>query len=106
HFGVVVGCAVLPFVLPMMLLTPALNNLKPDESQPALNLAVYAGVFLMYFNLFLVPAALTVVVSDICLGNAPTLKRAFSRVLGQGRWWHLFATALLVGLALELGLFL
>lgn len=104
HFGVVVGCVVLPFVLPLMLLTPTFLQLRGPE--PLLSLAEIAGFVLAYINLFVVPAALTVVLSDICLGNAPTLKRAFSRVLGKLCWWQLFTTSLLVGLAVGLGLIL
>jgi uncharacterized membrane protein len=106
HFGVVVGCAALPYVLPAMMLTFAVGNLKPGERQPALLVAAFAAFGLAYVNLFLVPAALTVVLSDICLGNAPTLKRAFSRVLGRRRWWHLFTTSILLGLAMTVGLIL
>jgi membrane-anchored glycerophosphoryl diester phosphodiesterase (GDPDase) len=104
HFSVVVGAAGVPFVLPAIIVILAWSNLIPEESQAAL---IVAAVLLFYiFYLFLVPAALTVVLSDICLGNAPTLKRAFVRVLGQRRWWHLFTTAMLVALAGWLGLIL
>jgi hypothetical protein len=102
HFGVVVGTAFVPFVPPVIIITLAWSILGPEQSLPALIVAA----ILVYINLFLLPAALTVVLSDICLGNTPTLKRAFARVLGQRRWWHLFTTAMLVGLAMLLGMIL
>jgi hypothetical protein len=102
HFGVVVGAAVIPVLPPVMIVALALSIRGPEESQPALIVAA----LLLYVGLFLVPAVLTVVLSDICLGNTPTLKRAFARVLGQRRWWHLFTTAMLVGLAILPGIIL
>jgi hypothetical protein len=102
HFGVVVGAAVIPVLPPVMIVALALSIRGPEESQPALIVAS----LLLYVGLFLVPAVLTVVLSDICLGNTPTLKRAFARVLGQRRWWHLFTTAVLVGLAILPGIIL
>jgi glycerophosphoryl diester phosphodiesterase family protein len=106
HFSVLVGAAGLPFVLPVIIVTLALSNLKPEEPHPALIVAAVAGFGLGYINLFFVPAVVTVVLSDICLGNTPTLKRAFARVLGRGRWWHLFTTTWLAGMAILLGLIL
>jgi hypothetical protein len=76
HFGVVVGAAVIPVLPAVMIVALALSIRGPEESQPALIVAV----LLFYIGLFLVPAVLTVVLSDICLGNTPTLKRAFARV--------------------------
>ena len=102
HFGVVVGTAVIPVLPPVIIIALALSNLSPEESTPA----VIVAALLSYMGLFLVPAVLTVVLSDICLGNTPTLKRAFVRVLGQRRWWYLFTTAMLLGLMFLPGLIL
>jgi hypothetical protein len=99
YFGVVVAAAGVLFVLPAIIAAWAMSNPNSEESQPALIIAA----ILAYINMFLTPAVLTVVLSDICLGNAPTLKRAFARVLGRGRWWNLLTTAMLVGLAFWLG---
>src|ERR1039458_3252013 len=75
HFGVIVSCSGLPYVLPATILTLALINLNPEQPQPALIAAVFVGLGLGYLGLFLTAAVLSVVLSDICLGNVPTVKR-------------------------------
>lgn len=104
HFGVVIGCVVIPFV-PLALLL-ALTFLELGALEPFLSLIRIAVFVLAYIGLFVVVAALTVVISDICLGNAPTPKRAFSRVLEKGQGWHLFITGLVLGFATLLGMVL
>lgn len=101
HFGVVVGTVVVAFGLPVMLIA---FGLIPGQPPLLSALTSIAGVISLYVALFVIPSAMTVVASDICLGNKPKLSRAFGRVLGQYRWWHLITTALLVSLAFNLGL--
>jgi hypothetical protein len=106
HFGVIVSCSGLPYVLPATILTLALINLNPEQPQPALIAAVFVGLGLGYLGLFLTAAVLSVVLSDICLGNVPTVKRAFAHVFGKRRLWYVFTTSLLAGMAMLLGLIL
>lgn len=97
HFGVIVGCVVLP-ILPFMLLMAEFG-----ESSPLTAVVATIG----YLGALLVcPAAFTVVLSDICVGNTPRLSRAFGHILGGGRWWHLFTTGMLLALGMMLGLVL
>jgi hypothetical protein len=44
---------------------------------------------------FLATSALTVVISDICLGNEPTVRRAYARLLKAGLWLRVLLTGLL-----------
>ena len=106
HFGLIVGAVGLPLVLPAIIVTLALSNIDAEETNGFAIIGAVVGFGLGYIGLFLGPAALTVVASDICVGNAPTLSRAYQRVLGRGRWWHLVTTSLLAGILIDLGLIL
>jgi hypothetical protein len=55
---------------------------------------------------FVISGALTVALSDICLGNRPTVRRSYSRILAHKRWWYLLSTTVLLTLAMYLGLIL
>jgi len=46
---------------------------------------------------------LTVLVSDVCLGNAPRVRRAYGRVFGP-RFWPFFVTTMLANVMVILGL--
>jgi uncharacterized membrane protein len=104
HHFVVVVAAALPVFPSQILSTFAQNNLS-SENVALLLIALILQLISMVL-LFLVPAAVTVIISDICVGNAPNLKRAYKRILAQGRWWHCLTTYLLVGIAIELGVIL
>jgi len=93
HVGVMLVCSVLP-VLPFLLLMEMLEG-------SAWALLPMAGYLV---GLFLGSGALTVAVSDICLGNRPTLRRAFVRITSGGRWHQLLTTGLLLTLGFYLGL--
>lgn len=87
HFGILMVCSVLPMA-PFLLLILWLLALKSPW--------VGAG-FLPYMVAgFFAGGAMTVVISDICLGNRPTLVRAYRRVFDRERWLHMLATALLL----------
>ena len=95
HVGVMLVCSVLP-VLPFLLLMEMLEG-------SAWALLPMAGYLV---GLFLGSGALTVAVSDICLGNRPTLRRAFVRITSGGRWHQLLTTGSLLTLGFYLGLVL
>jgi hypothetical protein len=95
HFGVLMACSLLP-TLPFIIL------LKWMAATP------WVLVVLLPYTVaaFIAGGALTVVISDICLGNRPTVGHAYRRVLGQRRWWRMLSTGLLLGLMMEAGLLL
>lgn len=97
HFGVLQLCGVLP-VLPAMLALLLLG-----DEHPALLLLVWP-VYMIAFTI--ASAALTVAVSDICLGNRPTVRHCFARAVARGRWWSLALTSALFALAFMCGLVL
>src|ERR1035441_6936701 len=70
HFGVIVSCSGLPYVLPATILTLALINLNPEQPQPALIAAVFVGLGLGYLGLFLTAAVRSVVLSRPCLSRS------------------------------------
>ncbi len=96
HAVIVLSCAVLP-VLPFLVLLELFAETSP--------LMAGVGALGYFAGMLICPATLTVVISDICVGTAPKLSRAFGHILGRGRWWHLLSTGLLLGLAMVVGLF-
>lgn len=90
HFGTIFLCGVLP-ILPFALLAQLLEARAPDWA-PLVALPYVVVVFIA-------SGALTVALSDICLGNQPTVRRAYARILGRRRWLHLLSTSLLVMVA-------
>jgi hypothetical protein len=106
YLGLIVGAVGLPLVLPAIIITLSLSNIHAEETNIVAIIAAVVGFALGYVGLFLGPAALTVIASDICVGNAPTLKRAFERMLRRGRWWHLVTTSLLAGILIDLAMIL
>lgn len=67
---------------------------------------VFLGVLAYTVGAFVSSGAMTVAISDICLGNRPTLARAYARILGQRRWWHMLWSGLLLSLFMYAGLLL
>ncbi len=94
HFGVIFWTCLLP-VAPFLLFSQLVDAVAPAWS--LLGALPYTAVA------FLATAALTVVLSDLCLGQRPTVRRAYARVFAQGRWWQVLSTSLLVTLAIWLG---
>ena len=97
HFRVLFLCCGLP-MFPLLLLLELLKNVG--------GVGLLLGMMLYTMGAFLVSGALTVALSDICLGNRPSVRRSFARILGGSRWWHLISTALLYSLGVTLGLLL
>jgi len=87
HFGVLMACSLLP-MLPCIVLLKWLTAIK----SPWVLLAVPPYMVAT----FVAGGAMTVVVSDICLGNRPTLAHAYGHILGQRRWWRMLSTGLLL----------
>lgn len=94
HFRVLFLCFALP-MFPLLLLLELLKNAGP--------IGLLAGTLLYMMGAFLVSGALTVALSDICLGNQPAVRRSFARILGGNRWWYLTSTTLLYSVAVGLG---
>jgi hypothetical protein len=95
HFGVLMACTVLPigpFLLPIVWLASS-------ESQWVLLAALPYMV-----AAFISSGAMTIAISDICLGNRPTVKHAFQRVLGRRLWVRMLTTGLLLTLLIWLGM--
>jgi hypothetical protein len=97
HFRVIFFCCALP-MLPLLLLLEFLKITEPTVQ--------LLGLLLYYMGIFVISGVLTVVLSDICLGNRPTVRRSYARILSGNRWWNLFSTGLLYSLAMSLGLLL
>lgn len=97
HFRVIFFCCALP-MFPLLLLMELLKEIGP--------IWALLGVLLYFMGAFVSSGALTVVLSDICLGNRPTVRRSYARILGGNRWWYLISTGLLLTLAMILGLLL
>jgi hypothetical protein len=60
------------------------------------------GFVLYTMCAFVITGVLTVALSDICLGNRPTVRRCYARILGRNRWWYLISTSLVYALAVGL----
>ena len=96
------------------LLTISLCGLLP--MLPVIALLAYAIAFHESFVLWLygagfivgivVNGAYTALLSDICLGNRPTVARSFASVFGGWRWLSLLTTAILFMLAVWFGMLL
>jgi len=98
HFGVLFLICLVP-VLPGALLSGALaSSGVPDVVAAVAAVGVEVTTGLLLF------AAMTVAVSDVCLGQAPSVGRAFGRLRGQ--LGPLATTYLLRGLLLVTGLVL
>jgi hypothetical protein len=94
HFRAIFFCFALP-LLPFLLLLELLKAIGP------IGLGFGGLVYLMWA--FVATGALTVTLSDICLGNRPTVRRSYSRMLGGNRWWYPISTSLVYMLAVGLG---
>ena len=95
HFGILMACTLLP-IAPFML---PLVWLASSESGWAV-LAVLPYMVAVFIS----SGAMTIVISDICLGNRPTVKHAFQRVLGKRLWVNMLTTGLLMTLLMWLGM--
>src|SRR5262245_10175131 len=94
HFGVLMACSLLP-TLPCIVLVRWLAEIESSW--------VFGGLLLYIIAAFVAGGAMTVVVSDICLGNRPTVLRAYGRILGRRRWWRLLWTGFLLGVLVQAG---
>lgn len=95
HFGILMACTVLPlapFLLPIVWLASS-------ESQ----WVVLAALPYM-IAAFISSGAMTIAISDICLGHRPTVKHAFQRVLGRRLWVNMLTTGVLLTLLIWLGM--
>jgi hypothetical protein len=91
HFGTLF----LIYVLPVLPLAAVQMELSARESSDALPVVFVLTVGVNY----LASAAMTVAVSDVCLGDTPTFARSYARVLNR-RVLLLFWTAVLNGVVL------
>lgn len=93
----------LTYVLPTypVLVLQMLTQVAPE---PGALFVVFA--MLGWFVSFFATSALTVTVSDICLGNEPTLRRAYGKLLKGRLWLKVLFTGLLQTLAVAVGFLL
>jgi len=75
---------------------------------PLLILTVISPGFLLVFEVvvYVAWAALSIAISDICLGTRPSVRRSYSQVLRRRVWIKLFTAAFLTALLTYLGLLL
>lgn len=97
HFLVTFTCSALPMI-PLLFLMELVEVIAPEW----VILAVLPYLLLS----FVVGAALTIVMSDICLGNSPSVRRSYARIFGKKRWWYLISTALILTLGIYAGILL
>jgi uncharacterized membrane protein YjgN (DUF898 family) len=64
------------------------------------------AIFAYLVSTFVASGALTITLSDICLGTVPSVRRSFSRVLRDRTWLKLLTSGLLVGVLVLLGFLL
>jgi hypothetical protein len=95
HFGILMACTVLPlapFLLPIVWLASSDSEWIVLAALPYMVAAFISG------------GAMTIAISDICLGNRPTVKHAFQRVLGRRLWVKMLTTGMLLTLLIWLGM--
>src|SRR5262249_55669343 len=100
HFCVLMACLLplLPFIVLVDWLTPTWTPSSTETPRSlamklAVSLPCVLATLLPYmFATFVTSSAMTVVVSDICMGNRPTVARAYGHILGQRRWWRILST--------------
>jgi hypothetical protein len=97
HFGTLFLMFMLP-IIPVSIIQQELQLLGSAV------LAILGALLTFVVSLFAY-AATTVAVSDVCIGNVPSIKRSYTKVLGK-IVLRLLATNLLQGLALAVGLVL
>jgi len=97
HFLVILLCSALP-MLPLFLIMELLKATGPIGQ--GLGLVPYM------MGAFVVSGAMTIVLSDICLGNQPTVRRSYARILSGNLWWYIISTSLVYMLAVALGMLL
>jgi hypothetical protein len=71
------------------------------------NVGLYVATLVLgWLVSFFAIAALTVVLSDVCLGNEPTVRRAYGKLFKGGLWLRVLLTALLQTLVVLIGFLL
>jgi hypothetical protein len=93
---------ILPFVI-MMLPGYALQRWAMVNEEPAL---VVIGTLISLFSALVAYAVLTITVSDVCLGNKPTISRPFAEVFQTTLAMRLIWANLLQVLAIGVGILL
>jgi hypothetical protein len=101
HFGVLMACSLLP-LLPFIVL---LKWLTATEILTEIEKLWVLGVLLLPYMvaIFVAGGAMTVAVSDICLGSRPTVARAYGYILRQRRWWRMLSTGFLLAVMMLAG---
>lgn len=97
HFWVLMLCSAVP-MLPFILLMRKLTAIESPW--------VFAALLPYMVAAFIAGGAMTVAVSDICVGNRPTVARAYGHILRQRRWWRMLSTGLLLGAMMWAGFLL
>jgi hypothetical protein len=97
YLGVLFACEVMP-MMPLMLLIVVTKDMPLRWSLPP--------VCLYLATSSIAAAAVTIMLSDICLGNRPSVRRSYSRLLGGNRWWHTLSVVVIYSMACWLGLLL
>jgi hypothetical protein len=98
HFGLLVGCGVLPILAPMFLLQ--WFQFRGQEGW------ALAAMLIYLVAVFISSGAMTVAISDICVGNRPSASRAFGRITSDKRWWKIISASLMMSLGMLVGLLL
>ncbi|MDM0032826.1 glycerophosphoryl diester phosphodiesterase membrane domain-containing protein [Variovorax sp. J22P271] len=97
HFGVIFWCCVLPLIPAVALVHAAQGG----------SIGWMLASNVPYFvALFIVTAALTIALSDICLGNRASVRCSYGRIFQNSRWLQVIAMALVVTVGVYLGFLL
>jgi hypothetical protein len=97
YFGVLMACSLLP-MLPFIVVQEWLTAIRSSG-------ALVGGLPYLVAG-FVAGGAMTVVISNICLGNRPTVPHAYGHILGQRRWWRMLSTGLLLVMMIYAGFLL
>lgn len=98
HFGALMLCGVLPIIPGYVLMQTGV------VTQSAVLTLI--GLLVYFFAVFLGTGALTIAISDICLGHRPAAGPTYRRVLSGGRWKQILMTGLMTGLGMIVGMLL
>jgi hypothetical protein len=97
YFRVIFLCSALP-ALPFLVILEFMDV--------AGSIGILLGLLTYMMGAFVVSGALTIALSDICVGNQPTVRCSYARIFGGNRWLHLISTGLVLTLATILGFLL
>ena len=75
HFGTMFLIYILP-IIPVMVI-------QQEASRSGSLVLIILGFLLTFVVSLFTSAAITVAVSDICIGNVPSLKRSYTKILGK-----------------------